>query len=145
MPYVSDAQRKYMHAVHPKIAKKWDKEFPNQKGLPEHVEDKKEKSAEFAELLGKMAADTEHFAVSPRLEKFLQTLQQHQHEHAIRSVLLDKKTKHNVHQINDPSKIMDKNFINWQMQHNAMKDSIKAYELGKMAADLNIPRRRLGN
>ena len=36
MPYVSDAQRKFMHAEHPKIAKKWDAEFPNQKGLPEH-------------------------------------------------------------------------------------------------------------
>jgi hypothetical protein len=37
MPYVSDAQRKFMHARHPEIAKRWDREYPNQKGLPEHV------------------------------------------------------------------------------------------------------------
>jgi len=26
MPYHSEKQRRYMHAKHPKIAKKWDKE-----------------------------------------------------------------------------------------------------------------------
>lgn len=26
-----------MHSQHPDIAKKWDKEFPNQKGLPKKV------------------------------------------------------------------------------------------------------------
>lgn len=26
MPYSSDKQRRYMHAVHPEIAKRWDKE-----------------------------------------------------------------------------------------------------------------------
>lgn len=34
MPYKSAAQRKYMHAKHPEIAKRWDKEYPDQKGLP---------------------------------------------------------------------------------------------------------------
>lgn len=37
MPYKSDAQRKFMHAKHPDIAKRWDKEYPDQKDLPEHV------------------------------------------------------------------------------------------------------------
>jgi len=37
MPYKSDAQRRFMHARHPDIAAQWDKEYPNQKGLPEHV------------------------------------------------------------------------------------------------------------
>jgi len=27
MPYKSDKQRKYMHAVHPEIAKRWDAEI----------------------------------------------------------------------------------------------------------------------
>ena len=27
MPYRSDKQRKYMHAKHPEIAKKWDKKY----------------------------------------------------------------------------------------------------------------------
>lgn len=27
MPYTSDAQRRYMHAKHPKIAAKWDKKY----------------------------------------------------------------------------------------------------------------------
>ena len=35
MPYVSQAQRRFMHARHPKIAARWDKEYPNQKGLPQ--------------------------------------------------------------------------------------------------------------
>lgn len=37
MPYRSQSQRRMMHAVHPEIAARWDKEFPNQKGLPERV------------------------------------------------------------------------------------------------------------
>jgi hypothetical protein len=32
MPYKSDAQRKFMHAQHPKIAKKWDAEISSKKG-----------------------------------------------------------------------------------------------------------------
>jgi hypothetical protein len=31
MPYKSDKQRKFMHAVHPKIAAKWDKEIDDKK------------------------------------------------------------------------------------------------------------------
>ena len=27
MPYRSEAQRKFMHAVHPEIAKRWDREY----------------------------------------------------------------------------------------------------------------------
>lgn len=34
VPYKSDAQRKFMHSQHPDIAKRWDKEYPDQKGLP---------------------------------------------------------------------------------------------------------------
>lgn len=32
MPYKSDKQRKFMHAKHPEIAKKWDKEEKAKKG-----------------------------------------------------------------------------------------------------------------
>ena len=35
MPYKSAAQSRFLHAVHPKIAAKWDREYPNQKNLPE--------------------------------------------------------------------------------------------------------------
>lgn len=35
MPYASKAQSRLMHAKHPEIAARWDKEHPNQKGLPE--------------------------------------------------------------------------------------------------------------
>lgn len=31
MPYASDKQRKFMHAVHPEIAKRWDEEIRKQK------------------------------------------------------------------------------------------------------------------
>lgn len=40
MPYKSDAQRKFMHARHPQIAARWDKEHPGNARstrLPEHV------------------------------------------------------------------------------------------------------------
>lgn len=40
MPFVSKAQRKFMHARHPEIAAQWDKEFPNQKGLPKRAKKK---------------------------------------------------------------------------------------------------------
>ena len=41
MPYVSAAQRRFMHLKHPEIAARWDKEYPVKKKLPEHVKNKK--------------------------------------------------------------------------------------------------------
>lgn len=35
MPFKSKAQQGYMFAKHPKIAKKWAKETPNMKSLPQ--------------------------------------------------------------------------------------------------------------
>jgi len=46
MPYKSDAQRKFMHAAHPDIAKKWDKKYGPTGDLPEHVKPKKKKTKE---------------------------------------------------------------------------------------------------
>lgn len=43
MPYASDAQRRFMHARHPEIAKRWDAHTPDMKSLPEHVGDKKKR------------------------------------------------------------------------------------------------------
>lgn len=37
MPYKSKAQVAYMHINLPSIAKRWDKEYPNQGPLPQHV------------------------------------------------------------------------------------------------------------
>lgn len=34
MPYKSDKQRKYMHAKHPDIAARWDKEAKAKKAAP---------------------------------------------------------------------------------------------------------------
>lgn len=36
MPFKSEAQRRYLFSVHPEIAKRWAREYPNQKNLPEH-------------------------------------------------------------------------------------------------------------
>ena len=36
MPYKSDAQRRFMHAKHPAIAKRWDKKYGGGK-LPERT------------------------------------------------------------------------------------------------------------
>ena len=41
MPYKSKAQRGFMHAKHPEIAKRWDAETPKGKKLPAHVAKKK--------------------------------------------------------------------------------------------------------
>jgi len=43
MPYKSKAQVGFMHAKHPKIAKKWDKKYGVSKGMPMHVTKKKKK------------------------------------------------------------------------------------------------------
>jgi hypothetical protein len=37
MPFVSEAQRKYMHAKHPEIAKEWEAHTPSGARLPEKV------------------------------------------------------------------------------------------------------------
>ena len=34
-PFESEAQRRFMYAKHPAIAKRWSKEYPNQDKLPE--------------------------------------------------------------------------------------------------------------
>ena len=43
MPYKSEAQRAWMHAKKPKMAKRWDKETPKGKALPKRVKKKKKK------------------------------------------------------------------------------------------------------
>lgn len=40
MPYKSKAQQRYMHAQHPDIAKRFDKETPNFSKLPERLQGK---------------------------------------------------------------------------------------------------------
>ena len=50
MPFKSDAQRKFMYAKHPGIAKRWSSESPEQGKLPEHVK----KQAKRAAVLSKM-------------------------------------------------------------------------------------------
>jgi len=46
MPFQSQAQRAYLYANHPAIAKRWSAEYPHQGTLPEHVKSPKEKVAE---------------------------------------------------------------------------------------------------
>jgi len=41
MPFQSEAQRRFMFARHPKIAKRWAHEHPDQGPLPEHVKHEK--------------------------------------------------------------------------------------------------------
>jgi hypothetical protein len=36
-PFVSEAQRRFLYAKHPEIAKRWSREFPGQKNLPQHA------------------------------------------------------------------------------------------------------------
>lgn len=37
MPFRSEAQRRFMYAKHPRIAKRWEKHTPKGADLPEHV------------------------------------------------------------------------------------------------------------
>jgi len=41
MPFRSEAQRRFLYAKHPSIAKRWSEEFPNQGKLPLHARKKK--------------------------------------------------------------------------------------------------------
>jgi hypothetical protein len=41
MPFKSQAQRRFMHAKHPEIAKEFEEKTPKGAKLPEHAGDKK--------------------------------------------------------------------------------------------------------
>mgnify|MGYP003344794702 FL=1 len=43
MPFKSEAQRKFMYAKHPKMAKEWEEKTPKGKKLPAKVKKKKGK------------------------------------------------------------------------------------------------------
>jgi hypothetical protein len=43
MPFQSEAQRRFLFANHPEIAKKWAHEFPGKKKLPKHKRKKTRK------------------------------------------------------------------------------------------------------
>lgn len=42
MPFQSQAQRKFMYAQHPEIAKRWSEKTPNEASLPEKVKARQE-------------------------------------------------------------------------------------------------------
>ncbi|HDD44833.1 MAG TPA: hypothetical protein ENG63_08260 [Candidatus Desulfofervidus auxilii] len=44
MPFVSQAQRRFMYAVHPKLAREFEKKTPKGKKLPEYVDNRKKKN-----------------------------------------------------------------------------------------------------
>ena len=52
MPFESQAQRRFMYAKHPEMAKRWQKHTPKGADLPEHV---KKASVELAPLFAKIA------------------------------------------------------------------------------------------
>lgn len=58
MPYVSDAQRKWMHANHPEMAKRWDEHTPKGKKLPEYVvkPEREKTSSLISECFSKIAS-----------------------------------------------------------------------------------------
>lgn len=43
MPFVSEAQRRYLYMHHPEIAKKWENKYGTPKRLPYHKKKKKHK------------------------------------------------------------------------------------------------------
>jgi hypothetical protein len=57
MPFKSQAQRGFMYAKHPEIAKRWEKETPEGK-LPEHVGSKPTMQDVAKERLAKMKKKT---------------------------------------------------------------------------------------
>ena len=47
MPFKSQAQRRFMYANYPKIAKRWSKHTPKNADLPEHVKESLNECYEF--------------------------------------------------------------------------------------------------
>lgn len=45
MPFKSEAQRRYLYANEPKMAKRWEKETPKNAKLPERVKRKRKRSS----------------------------------------------------------------------------------------------------
>lgn len=58
MPFRSSAQRRFLYAKHPDIAERWEKEFPNQTGLPEHV---KKKTAKIPRVVRKYKSKVQKY------------------------------------------------------------------------------------
>lgn len=48
MPFVSEAQRRYMHAKHPEIAKEWEKHTETGAPLPERTTARKQSKSSAA-------------------------------------------------------------------------------------------------
>jgi hypothetical protein len=51
MPFRSEAQRRFMFARHPEIAKRWAQEYPNQGPLPRHAKHKTKHHAQIAKFV----------------------------------------------------------------------------------------------
>ena len=54
MPFRSKAQRRYLYANYPKIAKRWSKHTPKNKKLPEKVAKSLQEEFEFEKLCSKI-------------------------------------------------------------------------------------------
>lgn len=62
MPFVSESQRKWMHANHPEMAQRWEKETPRIKDLPAKVEKVREVAHKIKRGLGNGVRNTSHFS-----------------------------------------------------------------------------------
>ena len=52
MSFVSESQRKFLWAKHPKVARKWAHEYPNQGKLPAKLGAVKRKLSKFKKPIG---------------------------------------------------------------------------------------------
>lgn len=57
MPFKSEAQRRWMHANHPEMAKRWEKHTPKGKKLPEKVKGGIDKTSHVARIAGREYTD----------------------------------------------------------------------------------------
>lgn len=78
MPYKSEAQQRFMHAVHPGIAARWDKETNFKKKLPKKLKKKVTEGyvtgiAKLAESLTRFKTLTRVHPGVQRLRRFAQT------------------------------------------------------------------------
>ena len=60
MPFKSQAQRAFMYANHPKLAKEFEKATPKDKKLPSHVNNSKHKGKNLTDDLGKAIRYIKH-------------------------------------------------------------------------------------
>lgn len=122
MPFKSSAQRAFLYANHPDIAKRWSKEFPNQGKLPVHVKKKKYKIVVNNKLKGGLGA------MNPKNNRIEINVKKHKGDRAE----LASTIKHEMLHVKHP------NMTEKQVYKKSAKTKLSPAEQSKMVAKLRM-------